>query len=509
MRSISTSAYKNRPGSSAWIFLICLLCTGATSCKKFLATYSQNNSFVEKVDDLDELLVGEAYFPARGAFPNYTFVMDDDAEMGKPESSIRQPLYNSGFHFWQSNPFINSEGTLTLSDMLFTNSYKYISRINAIIHNVPLLRDKGQPAAQLNRISGEAHFLRAYYYFYLANIYGKPYKVATAAQDFGIPLKTDPEIKDQFTSRATAKQVYDQIVADLLQAEKDLEGANTSSTIRANQAAAQTLLSRVYLYMENYEQAVAYADKVITGNNYQVKDLNGHTAGTDFLTKNSSEVIFTMKPSTLHTIMYLMFDTPNSEYFVVSNDLRNSYQPEDLRIPAFFVQNSKGDIKLRKKSQVAYSDDDVSDVYLLRFSEAYLNKAEALACMDRFADARTSLQELRKKRFSPSDLQPVTADGAALVNFIRDERRRELCFESHRWFDLRRYGVNAKYPFGKTIRHRSYEFTGTSYTENGYYELAPYEQDQAAYVVPIAINEIEFNQGLLSNEPRPNRPLKQ
>ncbi|QEC45657.1 RagB/SusD family nutrient uptake outer membrane protein [Pseudobacter ginsenosidimutans] len=148
-------------------------------------------------------------------------------------------------------------------------------------------------------------------------------------------------------------------------------------------------------------------------------------------------------------------------------------------------------------------------MFLLRLSEMYLNKAEALAALGRSEEARNDLQELRKRRFPPAALDPVSLEGAALVNRIREERRLELCFEGHRWFDLRRFAVNSQYPFSKSIRHRSIIFTGSGYVDNGYYELGPYEQDAAAYIVPVASDEIEFNRGLIINEQRPVRPLKQ
>ncbi|MGN6416668.1 MAG: RagB/SusD family nutrient uptake outer membrane protein [Pseudobacter sp.] len=424
--------------------------------------------------------------------------MDDDAEMGKPVANFLSKMIQTGFHHWQPNPRIDSEGTLTNTDIIFTDCYKKIARINAILHNVPLLKAKGEPAAQLNRIAGEAHFLRAYYYFTLANLYGKPYSILTASTDLCIPLKTSPEVKDQFAVRNTSRQVYDLIVADLLDAEKELEGANSSSNIRANQAAAQCLLSRVYLFMEEYENAAVYADKVISNNNYKVQDLNQHITGTDFINRRSEEVIFTMKESLIYILMSSYTDPPATEFYLVSPDLAAKYEPDDLRWQAFFKQNNQGHIRLVKQSQTTYSTDDVSDIFLLRLSEAYLNKAEALAAQEKFTGARSAIQELRKKRFKPADLDPVTADGAALVNFIRDERRRELCFENHRWFDLRRYAVNTRHPFSKSIRHRSYVFSGTGYIENGYYELAPYDQFKAAYLVAIANDDIELNQGSLS-----------
>lgn len=514
MHSISTSVSNlqtNRHSNAGRILipLICLLSLSGVSCKKFLASYSQNNSFVETAADLDELLVGDAYFSDLSYYEPQLFVMDDDADLGPPAYSSN-PFKSAGFHHWQANPRITSEGVLLNSDIIFTNTYKRIARINTILHNVPLLKAKAEPSAILQRISGEAHFLRAYYYFLLVNAYGKPYKPATASSDFGVPVKTDPAIKDQFATRSTTKQVYDQIIADLLAAATELEGFNLSTTIRANQAAVYCLLSRVYLFMENYEKALEYADKVINRNGYLIADLNNHIAGKDFLKRNSQEVVFTMKQSQMPSFGVIFSENPGSEFYKVSNELAMLYAQGDLRREVFFLRSSKGYLRVAKKREATGNTiDDVSDMYLLRLSELYLNKAEALAAMDRFEEAATTLQELRKKRFKPANLTVITSTGGALMSAIRDERRLELCFEAHRWFDLRRYGVNSKYPYSKSIRHTSYTKSGNGYVENGYYELGPYDQEQAAYIIPIANDEIEFNRGSLTNEPRPDRPLKQ
>ncbi|RZS76648.1 RagB/SusD family nutrient uptake outer membrane protein [Pseudobacter ginsenosidimutans] len=493
-------------------YVICILSISGISCKKFLASYSQNNSFIETTNDLDELLVGEVYFKLGYALPEMFFTMDDDVEMGKPGSNNANGLQGkgTGFYYWLANPAMDNDGTITTTDYFYSDPYRKIASINLILHSVSVLRDKGEPAVELNRISGEAHFLRAFYYFIMMNIYGKPYKPSTAATDFGIPLKTDPAIKDQFASRSSAKQVYELIIADLLAAEQELSGANTSSTIRVNQPAVQALLSRVYLFMENYEKAILYADKVISNNRYQIVNLNNHIAGNDFLTRNASEVVFTMSRDPFPTVMFLGTEAPPVAFYRISDDLAGIYSQNDLRREVFFIPTSKGYLKLGKKRKaINGTNDDVSAIFLVRLSEIYLNKAEALAALDRFEEARNTLQELRKKRFKPDELTPVIAAGATLMNEIREERRRELCFETHRWFDLRRYGVNTKYPYSKSIRHRTYTFTGTDHVDYGYYELGPYQQDAAAYIVPIPQDEIEFNNGLLTNEPRPDRQRKQ
>ena len=493
-----------------WVPLFCILAISSLSCKKFLASYSQNNSFIETTGDLDELLVGTAYFNPMSGAETMIYSMDDDAQIVGPQQSNRDYELVIGWHYWQAEPRLTSAGTMRLTDVFYNDLYSKIAGINTILHNVAELAKKNEPSATLKRITGEAHYLRAAYYFMLVNLYGKPYRTTTAGNDFGVPLKTDPAIKDQFVSRSTTGEVHLQILKDLLEAEQELAGVNTGSTIRVNQLAVQALLSRVYLFMEEYEKSVLYANKVIESHRYELKDLNNHTAGEDFLYRNSAEVIFTMGANLMPNAMWLYYEKPPSPFYKVSDELALSYAPDDLRLKVFLARNSEGILRVVKKRKTTnVSVDDVSDMFLLRLSEIYLNKAEALAALGRSEEARNSLQELRKKRFPPSALDPVTQEGAALVNRVRDERRLELCFEGHRWFDLRRYAVNSHYPFSKSIRHRSIIFTGNGYSENGYYELGPYEQDAAAYIVPIASDEIEFNRGLITNEQRPVRPMKQ
>ena len=112
-------------------------------------------------------------------------------------------------------------------------------------------------------------------------------------------------------------------------------------------------------------------------------------------------------------------------------------------------------------------------------------------------------------RFPDGQAPEITATGAELVNFVRDERRRELCFEGHRWFDLRRYAVNSRFPFSKEIRHVAYEYQASGdYAAVGEYVLRPYAEDEAAYVFPIPSDEIVINHGSLAqNADRPEREL--
>ena len=128
-------------------------------------------------------------------------------------------------------------------------------------------------------------------------------------------------------------------------------------------------------------------------------------------------------------------------------------------------------------------------------SEAYLNYAEAMAMMGGKGDneAAAAINALREKRFFEEDFEEETfSSNAELVQFIREERRRELCFEGHRWFDLRRWGMPA-------ITHKWH----ISDSESDTYIL---KQGDLLYTVPIPDEAISMNNSLEQNElPSSNR----
>ena len=102
-------------------------------------------------------------------------------------------------------------------------------------------------------------------------------------------------------------------------------------------------------------------------------------------------------------------------------------------------------------------------------------------------EATEVLNRLREKRFDPEDYDDVTfTDQAELIQFIRDERRRELCFEGHRWFDLRRWGM-------PSFTHKWHDNAETTRT----YML---EENDLLYTVPIPDEALELNNKLEQNE---------
>ena len=266
-----------------------------------------------------------------------------------------------------------------------------------------------------------------------------------------------------------------------------------------------------------YEEAEKYA-ALVTENGPQLEDLNSFS-GKEFLSTNLSELIFSTGASSLPgNVTFYSRNDGTEPGFVSGNDMRisnelyeayNPRNPIDLRLQ-YFVLDYDGSIRYRKLQGETFQTTDLSDVFLMRTAEAWLNLAEAAACAGDEPTARKALNTLREKRikrefFDESEVNGLT--GENLVQFIREERRRELCLEGHRWFDLRRYRVAEKYPQEVTVEH---VYVNKTYNSSTYeYETLWIRKfvlttDDPAWVMPLPKAEIDKNTGMLDN-PRNER----
>ena len=184
-------------------------------------------------------------------------------------------------------------------------------------------------------------------------------------------------------------------------------------------------------------------------------------------------------------------------YFQASQDLKDTFDEYDLRLKRYIIQapveNGYMDMAYGKilVGTQYYLPKNAVNVFgrCLRLSEAYLNYAEAQANIGGkgIKKAAETLTALREKRFDPEDdFEVFITDQNELIEFIKDERRRELCFEGHRWFDLRRWGM-------PEITHVWHE----SATESHVYRLT--EKD-LMYTIPIPDEAMQENSKLVQNE---------
>ncbi|WP_187376763.1 MULTISPECIES: RagB/SusD family nutrient uptake outer membrane protein [Butyricimonas] len=523
------------------LYLVVFLVFG-WSCSDFLEEDAQNLTYVNSIDDLDQVLIGEGYVVAsyqervkwNSSVPAWIHLLDDDVEFAGA-GALSDYSSCSAIYAWQRDPW---KGGLTDDDLgardnqAWSELYRHINALNIILYEAEGF--KNEP--DYNRIKGEAYFLRATYYWWLVNIYSKAYDMKTAEKDPGVPLKLSPFVEDYEEeggfSRARVAEVYEQIVADLKDAVRLLAGYERKSVYRASKEAARLFLSRVYLHMENYEGVINECDSLLQNNSYHLDDYTLLDDNSQSLiTSYSPEVIFsqggyrlrnffgsgTTRGEEIDWSMATMFYMPYVPYYGVSDNLQEAFnnstlvpdqsQESDTRYQFGFysvmdIMNGSNTLPAKLKK---WSDGGVSDCFTLRLAEAYLNKAEALAAVGREEEANQLWQELRQYRIW--EQEPVVLQGENLMTAIRAERRLEFNFEGFRWLDLRRYAVNSKYPQKKEITHiwswRENEELGTTGGQETY-ELAPYGEDPA-WVFPIPADEHRLNSRLEFNEERNER----
>ena len=286
--------------------------------------------------------------------------------------------------------------------------------------------------AQHDQFRGEALFIRALNYSILVKYFGDVPLVLTPARGVG---------EESLVSRSPAADVNAQIVTDLTEAATLL--APDRNHGRATQGAAQALLARVYLETGNNAGARDMATAVITNTEY---DLNANFA-SNWATKNSEESIFELQ--------YSINDGNNQSFWFYPQALggRWGYTPSLNLFNAFEAGDARRDVSIQvagagacptapcryadKYFRVATSDDNV---VVLRLAEMYLIRAEANARLGAADQTVRDDLDILRNRAGLADLA-TTVTGAALMNAILQERRVELAFEGHRFFDLKRFGV--------------------------------------------------------------------
>jgi starch-binding outer membrane protein, SusD/RagB family len=318
----------------------------------------------------------------------------------------------------------------TASD--FWNSpYRFIYIANAILEGVQA--SSKMTASMKSQISGEAKFIRAFCYFYLTNLFGD------------VPLVTATNYQvNSIEPRRSSDEIYDQIIADLLDAQSSLT-VNYSTTqsyptdrTRPNKLAATALLARVYLFKKNWTNAEAQASTVINSNVYSLV-----TSLPSVFLATSNEAILQFQPvNTINTYEGNQFvATSNSAKpnYMLTPSLLAAFEPGDLRKTNWTKTNNSGGqpftypYKYRTRTGGAPF---VEYNVVLRLAEQYLIRAEARAQLGNLTGAKQDLNFIRQR----ANLGNITAGSQnALLLAIEQENRIEFFAEwGHRWFDLKR-----------------------------------------------------------------------
>lgn len=358
---------------------------------------------------------------------------------------------------------------------LWRGPWPGILRCNIILDKVPGMNiDEGIK----NRVLGEAHFLRAHYYFILVRFFG----------DVPLTLKPVEPGDDLRPARTPKADVYDQIISDYTEAMNllPLKSEYTGSDVgRASKGSAAGMLAKVYLTLGNHQKVVDLCEQVKTMG-YALNANYADNFSPD--AKNSNESLFEIQytgnagydfwSNENQSSWLSTFTGPRGSGLVAggwgwdqpTQEFMDSYEPGDLRkdVTVLYEGGPQFDGKDYKKSYSltgynlrkflvplsAYPSYDNSpvDFPVLRYADVLLMEAEALNELNRTAEAEAPLNQVRAR----AGLGAVTGlSKDAFREKVLHERRMELAFEGQRWFDLIRvnngqYGIDFLKSIGKS-----------------------------------------------------------
>lgn len=409
-----------------------------TSCDRFLEEKSQDLYIPKTVQDLKELIAGEGLglgSKKAASLSEFVDVMTDD--VGENVNPRRKSGTDSrdrvwSYYTWQKDPEVMQDNQI-FRDYSWETYYHRI-----VLSNMILSRADELPGTEVERndAKGEAFFLRAFSYFMLINSYAKPYTTAKEAEsEKGVPINSFTDVqKERNISPSSVKAVYDLIEEDINEAIQCFSKSKLEKSIlRPGLEAALLLKSRVSLYTKKYEAVIASVDELLKVTDKHLFDIRKLDKNSRFIDKNNTEILFSYGEYYLSN--YVAAGPTSKGSFVVSPDLYEKYAKDDARKKVFFSQYKP---RIKPFKYYSLSSKQVK-AYAFRLGEAYLNRAEAKFLLGDNAGAIKDIETLRASRIDGDPSIKINTNDE-LLEKIRLERRLELCFEGHRWFDLRRYG---------------------------------------------------------------------
>lgn len=373
---------------------------------------------------------------------------------------------------WQTKTNVERNAYLWLPDILsgqpsseWNSTYRMIGFANTVLDGIKSLKD-------VNNIRGSALFFRSLGIFNLLNLFSNTYDETSANTDLGVPLRTTSDV-NILLPRASVKECFEQIEKDLTEAVTLLPEVGLYQT-RPSKAAALFVLSKVYLFKKDYDNALKYSSMA----------MSIFSTLTDFNTLSATAAQpFNAYPGNKEIIFYAGVNSYviiSGTSPIVDSTLYNSYNSNDLRKTVLYRLNAN--LPLFKGAYTGLPG------YFggLATNELYLLRAECHARIGNTGLALADLNSLLQKRFRAGTFVPITAvDATDALGKVISERRKELPFTGLvRWEDLKR--LNKENRFQQSIER---VLNGQKYT------LPP---NHPNYALPIPDNEIRLS-GLIQN----------
>ena len=454
------------------------LATMLCACDSYLDIKPKGERIPETVADYRSMISNPTVQKIGETYPIYLsddcYLPDVAMNSGTPGLNTITP-YLKRLYTFDKQVFGDGE-----DDTFWFSAYSRVFTNNVVIREV---MDATEGTTEEKKaIYGEALANRALEYLYLVNGYAKHYNEATADTDPGVPLLLNADISQTNLTRASVKSVYQQILTDLKQAENKLPEKISTNAFHASKDAARGLLARVYLYMGNYAEALKVANEVIAKHDvllnltqYAVVKPNGMIGRTNVPDADANpESIF---------IKYAPYIFGVSSKVFPSDSLLKMYSDMDMRKLLFMPDKYRGNQLLHPIwAPFVRANTAVST------PELFLIAAECEARVGNLERAMSLVNKLRDHRIK-TNTHVVLTDKDQVLNFVLEERRRELVFNGFtRLIDLKRLNLDPR--FATTVKH-----VGETET----WVLPP---NDARYVLPIPQRVMRFNANSMTQNER-------
>ncbi|MFD2101412.1 RagB/SusD family nutrient uptake outer membrane protein [Flagellimonas iocasae] len=439
MKIMNITTYTNMDGSPqrgrtllvpTALFLMALA-LNLIGCSDFVSVEPPKNTLVSKTVFEDpatvESALAQLYFGMRDQQGMVSGSFGLTTAMGIYADELDYYGFNSDYtQLYNHNVLPGNE----LIRAWWNQAYQLIYGANDIISGVDASLDLIEAEKRL--FKGQALFIRAYIHSLLVSIYGDvPYVTTT---DYTV---------NNTVSRLEETEVYDRIITDLEEAMALLEDSDpiSSERVHVDVHTAKALLARMYLYVEQWDQATSLATELI----------NTFPLGTDLaqvFRKDSQETIWQLKADTenirnTREAIELIIQAIPGQRYALTNGLLDAFENGDLRFDQWVSSISDADNTVTLHYAHKYKA-DINEAQSLEYSirfrvaEQYLIRAEARAYLGDLNGSLADINTIRNRAGLP-DSNANTPE--TIFDAIFQERRVELFTEQgHRWFDLKRSG---------------------------------------------------------------------
>lgn len=467
-----------------------------SGCEDFLTREPQLQQSTEitlsSYSGLNDATHGAYYYIASTGWYGQSWVIDAEMRSGNGKKTN---FKNSNRCTQAYNWNYTEDGT----SGMWSTAYVTIAMANNVIDNLEGKATGDVTEQDLNNLKAECLFIRAFAHFCNVLTYGQPYTycVANDEKSLGVPYvyHTDPNGKP---ARETVISNYENIVKDLLDAEACIDPDYSPVSVRSglvdplaavNLQTIQALLSRVYLYMGEWQNAADYATKVIESGKYEMWTAEEYPTvwGQEL---GSGEVIFEVYGKRTNgaygsweDLSYLTSPEGSGDP-QAAQPLIDLYAEGDVRLDTYRTDEKEESGILWTAKYPGKGDNaapDCNNVVIFRLSEMYLNRAEAIMRGAK-VDGATAV----------SDLNVITSNRGAEAYTsagpvdIQTERRKELAWEGHYLYDLARWGL----PVERSKAAAEYPLI----TQN---QDIPFPSPK--WALPLPKSELDVNENLVQN----------